>query len=213
MVWNSTGNSLINPNHIRAYGLSINNDPFNANELGIAAEELFIPFDTTGTVVHFESRVLTERETTHLPVILITADSWDPTTFYMSAGKRILEDVDMRTICSLKSSTSKRAISAMLRDQINSRKDRFVQVEQEPIKTATVFDERTLCRRLIGAVNIATTSVMILMVGQRSAECISLSLMTGIRRLDQRSCQGNGILDCRLRRIHLQQQHSMAYVL
>ena len=82
-------NPLINPNQIHAYGLSINDNPFNENEIDIDAEELFIPFDTTGTVVHFESHVPTEWETIHLPVILIMADSWDPTTVDMSAGKRI----------------------------------------------------------------------------------------------------------------------------
>ena len=88
MLWFGTAlkNSLINPNQIRAYGLSINDDPFNANELGIDAEELFILFNTTGTVVHFESNVPMEWETTHFPVILITADSWDPRTVDMSAG-------------------------------------------------------------------------------------------------------------------------------
>ena len=79
---------MINPNQICDYGLSINDDPLNANDLGIDAEELFIPFNNTGTFVYFESRVPTEWETTHLPVILITADSWDPTTVDMSAGKR-----------------------------------------------------------------------------------------------------------------------------
>ena len=52
---------------------------------------------------------------------------------------------------------SKRAVSVILRDQSNSRQVRFGQVEQELTKIATVFDERKLCRRLIGAVNIATT--------------------------------------------------------
>ena len=39
MLWFGTTleNSLINPNNIRSYGLSINDDPFNANELGIDA--------------------------------------------------------------------------------------------------------------------------------------------------------------------------------
>ena len=45
----------------------------------------------------------------------------------------------------------------MLMDQSNSRQVRFVQVEQELTKIATFFDERTFCRRLIGAVNTATT--------------------------------------------------------
>ena len=159
MLWFGTAlkNSLINPNHICAYGLSINNDPFNVNELAIDAEELFIPFDTTGMVVHFESRVPMEWETTHLPVILIMADSWDPTTVDMSAGKRSREDAEMQTIRSLKSSMRKRAISAMLRDQSNSRQVSFGQVEKELTKIAMIFDKRTFCKRLIGAFNISTT--------------------------------------------------------
>ena len=94
MLWFVTAleNSLINPNQIRAYVISIKDNHFNANQLGINAEEIFIPFDTTGRVVHFESRVPTEWETTHLPVILITADSWDPTTVDMSDGKLSQED-------------------------------------------------------------------------------------------------------------------------
>ena len=130
MLWFGTAleNSLINLNQIRAYGLSINDDPLNAYELVIHAEELFILFDITGTVVHFESRVPAGWGKTHLPVIQITADSWDTTTVDMSAGKQSQEDAEMQTIISLTSSMSKRAISAMLRDQSNSRQDRFGQV-------------------------------------------------------------------------------------
>ena len=98
---------------------------------GIERDEEFFRVDATGTVVHFESRVPTEWETKHLTVILITADSWDPTTVDMSTGtgKRSREDVEMYTIRSLTSSMSKRAISAMLRDQSNSRQVCFGKVE------------------------------------------------------------------------------------
>ena len=75
----------------------------------------------------------------------------------MSSVKRSREDAEMQTILSLTSSMRKRAISAMLRDQINSRQVSFGQVDQELTKIATVFDDRTFYRRLIGAVNIATT--------------------------------------------------------
>ena len=130
MLWFGTAleNSLMNPNQIRAYGISINDDPFNVNELGIDAEELFIPFDITGTVVHFESRVPTEWETINLPVIIITEDSWYPAPVDMSADKQSREDAEMQTIRSLTSSMSKRAISAMKRDYRNSRQVRFGQV-------------------------------------------------------------------------------------
>ena len=99
----------------------------------------------------------TEWETTHLPVTLITADSWDPTTVDMSAGKQNRENTEMRMIRSLTSSISKQSIIAMQRDQSNSRQVHFGQVEQDITKILTVFDERTFCKRLIGAVNIATT--------------------------------------------------------
>ena len=116
---------FVNPNQIRAYGVSINNNSFNASEIGINAEELFISFNNKGAVVHFKSHVRIECKTTHLPVILIRADSWDPTTVDMSVGKRSREDAEMRMIRSLKSSMSKQAISVMLRDQSNSRQVRF----------------------------------------------------------------------------------------
>ena len=136
MLWFGTAleNSLINLNQIRAYGLSINDDPLNAYELVIHAEELFILFDITGTVVHFDSHVPKEWETTHLPVIVTTTDSWDPTTVDMSADKLSRENSEMQMIRSLTSSMSKRAISAMLKDQINSRQVCFGQVENEITK-------------------------------------------------------------------------------
>ena len=52
---------------------------------------------------------------------------------------------------------SKQSIIAMLRDHSNSRGVHFGQVEQELTNIATIFDERTFCRRLIGEVNISTT--------------------------------------------------------
>ena len=107
--------------------------------------------------MNFESRVPTEWEITHLPGILLTADSWDPTTVDMTTSKLSRENSEMRMIRSLTSSMIKQSISAMLRDQSNPRQVRFGQVEQERTKITTVFDGRTFSRRLIGVVNIATT--------------------------------------------------------
>ena len=73
----------------------------------------------------------------------------------MSAGKRSQEDAEMWG--SLTSIMRKRAISAMLRNHSNFRTVCFEHVDQELTKIAKVFDERKFCRRLIGAINIATT--------------------------------------------------------
>jgi hypothetical protein len=104
MLWfgSSLPNSLINPNQLRAYGLIINDDPFdNSRQFGIDEEHIFIPFDTTGTVVHFESRVPTEWEKTHLPVILLTGEDWNPTEEVLQPSVMSKEEKEMRNIKSL----------------------------------------------------------------------------------------------------------------
>lgn len=52
-------NSLLNPNQLRAFGLSVNDNPFDTlSEFEITVSgDVLIPFETTGTIVHFESRV------------------------------------------------------------------------------------------------------------------------------------------------------------
>ena len=57
---NTLAGSLINPNQLRAYGILVKDDPFNANEFGIDADEDFIQFYTKGTIVYFKSRVQTD---------------------------------------------------------------------------------------------------------------------------------------------------------
>ena len=39
--------------------------------------DVFIPFDAMGMIVHFESHVPTDWEEKHLPVLLIAAETWD----------------------------------------------------------------------------------------------------------------------------------------
>ena len=115
MLWfgNTLANLLINPNQLRAYGLLVKYDPFNENEFGIDADEDFIQFDTTGTIVYFDSRVTTDWETTHLPVILLTAYTWDPKTVNLSSGHSSHEEAKMRIVRSVTSGMNRRTISAV----------------------------------------------------------------------------------------------------
>ena len=83
---NTLADSLINTNHLREYGLLVEDNPFNANEFVIDADEDFIQFDTKGKIVYFKPRVPTDWETTNLPVILLTADTWYPKTVNLSSG-------------------------------------------------------------------------------------------------------------------------------
>ena len=54
-----------------------------------------------GTVVHFELRVPTKWEKTHLPVILITGEDWNPMEEVLRPSLLTKEEVEMRKIRSL----------------------------------------------------------------------------------------------------------------
>ena len=104
MLWFGTQlpNSLINPNQLRAYGLNVNDDPFDHSRMfGIDSENLFIPFDTTGTVIHFDSRVPTEWDKSHLPGVLLTGEDWNPLEEVLRPNLSTREEKEMRSIKSL----------------------------------------------------------------------------------------------------------------
>ncbi len=71
-------NSLHNPNQLHAFGIPVQDNPFNASrELGMHCDDIFIPFGMMGTVVHFESRAPMDWEIKHLPIIFLTDEQWD----------------------------------------------------------------------------------------------------------------------------------------
>ena len=60
------------------YGINVYDDPINSsNAFGVTSDMVFIPFNTTGTVVHFKSRVPNDWEIRHLPVVLLTGSTWN----------------------------------------------------------------------------------------------------------------------------------------
>ena len=104
MLWFGTQlpNSLINPNQLRVYGLNVNDDPFDHScKFGINSENLFSPFDTMGTVVHFNTRVPTKWEKSHLPVVLLTGEDWNPLEEVLRPNLSTREEKEMRNIKSL----------------------------------------------------------------------------------------------------------------
>ena len=151
MLWfgDALRNSLINPNQIRSYGLLVNDDPFTSDDdFGISSDTVFIPFDTTGTIIHFRSRVPNDWEKKHLPVILLTGETWNPSEEVMRYGKNSMEAIEMRSICTL-ASGSKRSTSIHYRS--------YEQSTSPLSNISMVYDPQHFCERLISAVNIATT--------------------------------------------------------
>ena len=146
----------LNPNQVRAHGLNVFDNPFNDDEFGIDGHDAFIPFDTTGTVVHFDSRVPTAWEKTHRPIICITGNTWDPSSELTNQGKQSREQNELRTIRSLTSGMNQRQIAVVRISEENSRIVRNSQIESELGRISSAYNEREFCERLIASVKIAT---------------------------------------------------------
>ncbi len=150
-------NSLLNPNQIHAFGVDVNDNPFDLKQdLGIQCNEAFIPCDTIRTIVHFESRVPTEWEMKHLPMVLLTGDQWDPSDELMYPEQKSREYMEMRTIQLLTSGMTRRKIMFLKRNEAKARIEEYGEVEHELGKISSMYSIQNFCECLIGAVNIAT---------------------------------------------------------
>ena len=91
--------SLINPHQIRAYGHSLCDDPWDPHRsLGLDVETLFIPFQTAGPNLYFESRVPTDWEMNNLPTIIITGPTWNPYDLQLPIVEHFAEDRAMASV-------------------------------------------------------------------------------------------------------------------
>ena len=73
--------TLINPNQIRHYGIPTWDNPFDYDRsLGIEVDnDLFIPFDTKGTKIYFQTRTPTMHELQNCRKVDMTSPNlWDP---------------------------------------------------------------------------------------------------------------------------------------
>lgn len=132
MLWfgSQMEHSLINPNQIREYGVPVYDDPYSNSHFGIDGNETFIPFNTTGTIVYFESRVPTDWEMQNLPIIMLTGEEWDPVNVGLGSGRSI-EANEMRTIRALESGIPKRKMAAMKQRELNSQVEQYGEVKCE----------------------------------------------------------------------------------
>jgi hypothetical protein len=74
--------------------------PFSQSQFGIDCSDDFIPFNTTGTIVYFESSVTTDWEMHNLPIIILTGEDWDPVNVGYGNGHS-REQAEMQMIQSL----------------------------------------------------------------------------------------------------------------
>jgi hypothetical protein len=125
MLWfrSQMDNSLINPNQICEYGIPVYDDPFSQSQFDIDCNDDFIPFNTMGTIVYFESCVPMDWETHNLPIIMLTGEDWDLVNVGFGNGHS-REQAEMRMIRSLETGVTKLKMAVMKQCEMDS------QVEQ-----------------------------------------------------------------------------------
>jgi hypothetical protein len=132
------------------------NNPFSQSQIGIDCNDDFIPFNTTGTIVYFKTRVPTDWETCNLPIIMLTGEDWDLVNVGLGNGQG-REQTKMQMIRSLENEVPKWKMAAMKQCELDSQVEQWGQVECKLSKLSPTLHEKTFCRCLIGSVNVATT--------------------------------------------------------
>ena len=131
--------------------------------VSIAIKLLSLSIPRGGTIVYFESRVPTEWEKTHLPIILLTNEDWNPSQEMSGIGDQSREFKEMRTIQSLTTGLTKRQINAIRQEEARGVRpeDSWVQSARPDLELQhgmipCTLSPRDFTKRLLSAVNIAT---------------------------------------------------------
>ena len=76
---NKLDHTLVNPNQLRAYGVSVQDNPFDTNPLSITTDDVSIELYSEGTIICGDTRMPTESELGQLPWLILTSPhDWDP---------------------------------------------------------------------------------------------------------------------------------------
>jgi len=93
--------TLVNPNQLRAYGITIQDNPFDAAPIFIATEDqdFTLPLTTRGTVIGVATRTPTAHELQTCPHIVLSSEhEWDPQNVRFPKASRTVEEEVSRTI-------------------------------------------------------------------------------------------------------------------
>ena len=87
--------SLINPNQLRHYGVTVQDNPFHGDEVHIATEdeELFIPLTSSGTTIFANTRTPTPKELQESTHVHLTSKApWNPHDVCFPEPTRLVEE-------------------------------------------------------------------------------------------------------------------------
>ena len=76
---NKLDHTLVNPNQVWAYGVSIQDNPFDTKPLSITTDDASVELYSEGTIICGDTRMPTESELGQLPRLILTSPhDWDP---------------------------------------------------------------------------------------------------------------------------------------
>ena len=71
--------TLVNPNQLWAYGVSVQDNPFDAKPLSITTDDVSVELYSEGTIICGDTQTPTESELSQLPQFILTSPhDWDP---------------------------------------------------------------------------------------------------------------------------------------
>ena len=71
--------TLVNPNQLRAYSVSIQDNPFDDKPLSITTDDASVELYSEGTVICGDTRTPTDSEMSQFPRLILTSPhDWDP---------------------------------------------------------------------------------------------------------------------------------------
>ena len=71
--------TLVNPNQLWAYGVNVQDNPFDAKPLSITTDDASVELYSEGTIICGDTRTPTEPELSQLPWLILTSPhDWDP---------------------------------------------------------------------------------------------------------------------------------------
>ena len=71
--------TMVNPNQLQAYGVNVQDNPFDAKPLSMTTDDTSVELYSEGTIICRNTRTPTESELSQLPRLILTSPhDWDP---------------------------------------------------------------------------------------------------------------------------------------
>ena len=91
----SLDHSLVNPNQLRSFGISVQDNPFDSTQMHISTEDdmALIPLKSDGTTIYVTTRTPSDLELQTCPHVVLTSKApWDPRAVSFLQPTRLVEE-------------------------------------------------------------------------------------------------------------------------